>query len=142
MEIFKMIHLHSAALFVRRLDRLSHRLELLDAVNAAIERDRARRKQPELVAELRERFDVLTPPEREVLLLAMARSQNKQIAYQLKLSENTIKVPRWQVCERCERDLWSSWSVWRGSSKFPVMGPKGFNGLVGGSIAQKRGTPD
>jgi FixJ family two-component response regulator len=70
--------------------------ELLDAVNAAIERDRARRQQAELVAELRERFDALTPREREVLLLVMTGSQNKRIAYQLKLSENTVKVHRWQ----------------------------------------------
>ena len=70
--------------------------ELLDAVNAAIERDRARREQAELVGELRERFDALTPRERQVLLLVMTGSQNKQIAYQLKLSENTVKVHRWQ----------------------------------------------
>lgn len=70
--------------------------ELLDAVNAAIERDRARRKRAEFVAELRERFDALTPREREVLLLVMAGSQTKQIAHQLKLSENTVKVHRWQ----------------------------------------------
>jgi FixJ family two-component response regulator len=70
--------------------------ELLDAVNAAIERDRGRRQQAELVAELRERFDALTPREREVLLLVMTGSQNKRIAYQLKLSENTVKVHRWQ----------------------------------------------
>jgi FixJ family two-component response regulator len=70
--------------------------ELLDAVNAAIERDRARHQQAELVAELRERFDALTPREREVRLLVMTGSQNKRIAYQLKLSENTVKVHRWQ----------------------------------------------
>ena len=70
--------------------------ELLDAVNAAIERDRARREQAELVGELRERFDALTPREREVLLLLTARSQNKQIAYQLKLRENMVKIRRRQ----------------------------------------------
>ena len=85
--------------------------ELLDAVNAALERDRARRKQAELVAELRERFDALTPREREVLLLVTTESQNKQIAYQLKLSENTAKPTAGRACQRSERDLWSSWCV-------------------------------
>jgi FixJ family two-component response regulator len=66
--------------------------ELLDAVNAALERDRAKRKQAELVAALRERFDALTPRERDV----DDRKPNKQIAYKLKLSENTVKVHRWQ----------------------------------------------
>jgi len=74
--------------------------ELLDAVNAALERDRARRKQAELVAELRERFDALTPREREVLLLVTTASQNKQIAYKLKLSENRVKVHRWQGMQK------------------------------------------
>jgi FixJ family two-component response regulator len=77
--------------------------ELLDA---ALERDRARRKQAELGAELRERFDALTPREREVLLLLTTGNQNKQIAYQLKLSENTVEVYRRQgPCDTCERDL-------------------------------------
>jgi len=38
----------------------------------------------------------LTPREREVLLLLTARSQNKQIAYQLKLRENMVKIRRRQ----------------------------------------------
>ena len=40
--------------------------ELLDAVHAGIERDRARRQQASLVAELQERFDTLTSRERQI----------------------------------------------------------------------------
>jgi FixJ family two-component response regulator len=81
--------------------------ELLDGVNAALEHDRASRKQAELVAELRERFDALTSREREVLLLVMTASQNKQIAYQLKLSENTVEVHRWQGMRKMRARSWS-----------------------------------
>ena len=68
--------------------------ELLDAVQAGIERDRARRRQAKLVAELQERFNSLTPREREVFALAVTGRPNKQIAYQLELSEMTVKVHR------------------------------------------------
>ena len=56
--------------------------ELLDAVQAAIERDRARRQQVKLVAELQERFMSLTARERDVLPLVVAGRQNKQIAHE------------------------------------------------------------
>jgi len=54
--------------------------ELLDAVQAGIERDRARRQQAELIAELRERFDALAPRTRSPAVV-ITGSQNKQIAY-------------------------------------------------------------
>jgi FixJ family two-component response regulator len=74
--------------------------ELLDAVQAGIERDRARRHQAELVAELQERFMSLTSREREVLPLVAAGRQNKQIAHELNLSEMTVKVHRSQVMRK------------------------------------------
>jgi FixJ family two-component response regulator len=74
--------------------------ELLDAVQAGIERDRARRQQAKLVAELRERFMSLTSREREVLPLVTAGRQNKQIAHELNLSEMTVKVHRSQVMRK------------------------------------------
>ena len=76
--------------------------ELLDAVQAAIERDRARRQQAKLVAELRERFMSLTPREREVLALVVTGRPNKQIAHQLKLSEMTVKVHRSQIMRKMQ----------------------------------------
>lgn len=74
--------------------------ELLDAVQAAIERDRARRQQAKLIAELRGRFNCLTPREREVLALVVTGRPNKQIAHQLELSEMTVKVHRGQTMRK------------------------------------------
>jgi FixJ family two-component response regulator len=74
--------------------------ELLDAVQAGIERDRGRRQQAKLVAELQERFMSLTSREREVLPLVAAGRQNKQIAHELNLSEMTVKVHRSQVMRK------------------------------------------
>jgi len=74
--------------------------ELLDAVHAGIERDRARRQQASLVAELRERFDTLTSRERQIIVLVVSGRANKQIAYELKLSEMTVKVHRSQIMRK------------------------------------------
>ena len=74
--------------------------ELLDAVQAGIEHDRSRRQQARLVAELRERFNCLTPREREVLALVVTGRPNKQIAHQLELSEMTVKVHRGQTMRK------------------------------------------
>jgi RNA polymerase sigma factor (sigma-70 family) len=71
--------------------------ELLDAVQAGIERDRARRRQAKLVDELQERFNSLTSREREVFALVITGRPNKQIAHQLELSEMTVKVHRSQA---------------------------------------------
>jgi FixJ family two-component response regulator len=74
--------------------------ELLDAVQACIEEDRARRHQASLIAELQERFNSLTTREREVLPLVITGRLNKQIAGQLKLSEMTVKVHRAQIMRK------------------------------------------
>ena len=74
--------------------------ELLDAVQAGIERDRARRQEAELVAELHERLMSLTARERDVLALVITGRPNKQIADQLKLSEATVKVHRSQIMRK------------------------------------------
>jgi RNA polymerase sigma factor (sigma-70 family) len=74
--------------------------QLLDAVQAGIEHDRARREQANVVAEFRERFDSLTPREREILTLVVSGRPNKQIAAQLGLSEMTVKVHRSQVMRK------------------------------------------
>jgi FixJ family two-component response regulator len=74
--------------------------ELLDAVHAGIERDRVRREETKLVDELRERFHSLTSREQEVLALVITGRLNKQIAYQLQLSEMTVKVHRSQAMHK------------------------------------------
>ena len=74
--------------------------ELLDAVHAGIERDRARRQEAELLAELLARYDSLTPREREIMHLVVTGSVNKQIAAQAGLSEITVKVHRGHVMQK------------------------------------------
>jgi len=77
-----------------------HEQELLDAIQTGIERDRARRQEAKAVAELQERFDSLTPREREVLALVVTGRPNKQIAVLAKLSEMTVKVHRSQIMRK------------------------------------------
>ena len=74
--------------------------ELLDAVHAGIERDRARRQEAELIAELRARYDSLTAREREIMNLVVTGRVNKQIAAQAGLSEITVKVHRGHVMQK------------------------------------------
>lgn len=77
-----------------------HEQELLDAIQAGIERDRARRQDAVLVAELRKRFDSLTSREREVMSLVVTGRLNKQVAADLDVSEMTIKIHRSQVMRK------------------------------------------
>jgi FixJ family two-component response regulator len=74
--------------------------ELLDAIQTGVERDRVRRKEAKVIAELQERFGSLTPREREVLALVVTGRRNKQIAAQAKLSEMTVKVHRSQIMRK------------------------------------------
>lgn len=76
--------------------------DLLDAVHKGIERDRERRRGDAAVADLRERFNSLTPREREVMLLVASGHMNKQIAAALQLSEITIKLHRAQVMRKMQ----------------------------------------
>ena len=67
---------------------------MLEAVMAAIERDRMRRKDEKIVSNLRERFETLTPREREILACVSAGLMNKQIAAELGIAEITVKLHR------------------------------------------------
>jgi FixJ family two-component response regulator len=73
---------------------------ILDAIHAALERDRARRRDDGLVAELKTRHAALTEREREVMKLVAAGRANKQIAADLGISEVTVKVHRGQVMRK------------------------------------------
>lgn len=74
--------------------------DLLDAIRVALERDRARREQQKQLTELQERFDTLTPREREVTSLVVSGMLNKQIADKLGTAENTVKVHRSRAMEK------------------------------------------
>jgi FixJ family two-component response regulator len=85
---------------VEFLTKPLHEQALLDAIQRAVEGDRARRDDAKVVAELRQRFESLTSREREVLTLAITGRMNKQIAGDLELSENTVKVHRSQITRK------------------------------------------
>lgn len=68
--------------------------DLLDAVTAAIDRDRKRRETDVDLAAIRERFLTLSPREQQVMMLVTAGKMNKQVAGELGLSEITVKIHR------------------------------------------------
>ena len=74
--------------------------ELLDAIQRAIEQDRARRASEQVIADLRARLETLTRREREVMARAVAGRLNKQIAADIGLSEATVKLHRGQVMRK------------------------------------------
>jgi FixJ family two-component response regulator len=85
---------------VEFLTKPFHDQDLLDAIHAAIERDRKRRREAVRFAELRERFATLTVRERQIMSLVVIGRPNKQIAAELTLSEMTVKVHRGQVMRK------------------------------------------
>ena len=76
--------------------------DLLDAVGAALERDRKRRAGDQRLAELQARFETLTARERQVMSLVVAGRLNKQIAGELGVSEMTVKMHRRQVMRKMQ----------------------------------------
>ena len=85
---------------VEFLSKPFHDQDLLDAIHAAIERDRKRHREAVRVAELRERFATLSERERQIMALVVIGRPNKQIAGELGLSEMTVKVHRGQVMRK------------------------------------------
>jgi RNA polymerase sigma factor (sigma-70 family) len=74
--------------------------DLLDAIQLALVKDRARRDDERIFGRLRADLDALTPREREVMMMVVAGRLNKQIAAELGLSEATVKVHRGQVMRK------------------------------------------
>jgi FixJ family two-component response regulator len=85
---------------VEFLTKPFHDQELLDAIHAAIERDRERRREAAILDEILLRFSLLTEREREVMKLVVTGRVNKQIAADLDVSEVTVKVHRGQVMRK------------------------------------------
>jgi len=76
--------------------------DLLDAIQVALERDRARRERGAEIAVLQQRYESLTPREREVVAMVVAGMLNKQIAAELGTAENTVKVHRSRAMEKMQ----------------------------------------
>src|ERR1700757_884033 len=68
--------------------------DLLDAVEAGLARDRARRDNDRALGALKERFEALSSREREGMVQVTAGRLNKQIAHDIGISESTVKVHR------------------------------------------------
>ncbi|HXX51564.1 MAG TPA: response regulator transcription factor [Xanthobacteraceae bacterium] len=74
--------------------------DMLDAVQAGLERDRARRRNASDSSRLRTNFDSLTPREQEIMGFVTAGLMNKQIAGEIGVSEITVKVHRGNVMRK------------------------------------------
>jgi FixJ family two-component response regulator len=71
-----------------------HDQDMLDAVMAAIERDRQRRTVEGDVSQMQQRYGTLSPRELQVMLLVTAGKMNQQVAGDLGISEITAKIHR------------------------------------------------
>ena len=74
--------------------------DLLDAIQAGLEQDRARLENEKTITVLRARFETLTSREREVMAIVVTGRLNKQIAADIGVSEITVKVHRGNVMRK------------------------------------------
>ena len=78
--------------------------DLLDAIQQALQRDRAAREQLADINDLQERYRALTAREREVMALVISGMLNKHIAAKLGASEATVKIHRGHLMEKMQAD--------------------------------------
>jgi FixJ family two-component response regulator len=76
--------------------------DLLDAIQQALHRDSAAREQRAEIDALHERYEALTPREREVMALVVSGMLNKHIAAKIGASEATVKIHRGHVMEKMQ----------------------------------------
>src|SRR6202020_3328210 len=78
--------------------------DLLDAIQQALQRDRAEREQQTEAHELHRRYEALTAREREVMGLVVSGMLNKQIASEIGASEATVKIHRGNVMRKMQAE--------------------------------------
>jgi FixJ family two-component response regulator len=76
--------------------------DLLDAIQQALQRDRAAREQQDEVSDLHKRYQTLTARERVVMGLVVTGMLNKQIASEIGASESTVKIHRGNVMQKMQ----------------------------------------
>ena len=78
------------------------REHLLNAIRTALDKDRASREEHAELEQIRARLDKLTPRESEVMRFVVAGLLNKQIAYELGITEDTVKIDRGRMMSKMD----------------------------------------
>lgn len=74
--------------------------DMIDAVQAGLDRDKARRQSAGDASQLKSAYDSLTPREHEIMALVVDGLMNKQIAGRIGVSEVTVKFHRSNVMRK------------------------------------------
>jgi RNA polymerase sigma factor (sigma-70 family) len=98
--------------------------DLIDAVETGLARDRARRESDRVLDALRQRFETLSPREREVMIHVTAGRLNKQIAGDIGITESTVKVHRTHVMRKMKARSLPELSRMADMLKLPPGGPQ------------------
>jgi FixJ family two-component response regulator len=80
---------------------------LLEAVERALQRNAERREQHSRLSGLRQRVSELTSRENEVFALVVRGRLNKKIAYDLGVSERTVKAHRHNIMQKLQVRTWA-----------------------------------